>query len=108
MCHKAFPQKRVLHWTFAMFSLLASFSFKTYIFIYLLAALGPHCRALAFSSCSKWGLLFIAGCGLLIVAASPCRAQAVGAWALIVAAHGLRSCSSQVQEHRFSSCGAQT
>ena len=34
MCHKAFPQKRVLHWTFAMFSLLASFSFKTYIYLF--------------------------------------------------------------------------
>ena len=40
-------------------------------FIYLsLAALGPHCCAQAFSSCSERGLLFIVVRGLLIVVAS--------------------------------------
>ena len=40
-------------------------------FIYLfMAALGLHCCARAFSSCGKWGLLFIAVRGLLIVVAS--------------------------------------
>ena len=43
-----------------------------YLFIYLfLAALGLHCCAGAFlSSCSKWGLLFVAERGLLIAVAS--------------------------------------
>ena len=40
------------------------------LFIYLLAALGLRCRAQAFSSCSEWGLLFVAVRGLLIVVAS--------------------------------------
>ena len=35
-----------------------------------LAMLGLHCCARAFSSCSEWGLLFIAVCGLLIAVAS--------------------------------------
>ena len=39
-------------------------------FILFLAALGLCCCVWGFSSCGKWGLLFIAVCGLLIVAAS--------------------------------------
>ena len=40
------------------------------VFIYLfLAVLGLRCCAWAFSS-SEWGLLFVAVCGLLTVAAS--------------------------------------
>ena len=46
--------------------------FKKFIyFIYLLlAVLGLHCCARAFSSCSEWGLLFVAVRGLLIAVAS--------------------------------------
>ena len=45
--------------------------FKINLFIYLfLAALGLRCCAWAFSSCSEWGLLFIAVHGLLIAVAS--------------------------------------
>ena len=43
----------------------------------LLAALGLHCCAWAFSSCGKWGLLFFVVHGLLIAVAS------------LVAQHGL-------------------
>ena len=40
------------------------------LFIYLfLAALGLHCCALAFFSCSKQGQLFVAVCGVLTVVA---------------------------------------
>ena len=42
----------------------------TYLFIYLLAALGLRCCTQAFSSCGKRGLLFVAVCGLLIAVAS--------------------------------------
>ena len=35
-----------------------------------MAVLGLRCCARAFSSCGKWGLLFVAVCGLLIVVAS--------------------------------------
>ena len=45
--------------------------------ILFLAALGLHCFVHAFSSCSKWGLLFIVVHGLLIAVAS------------LVAEHGL-------------------
>ena len=41
-----------------------------YLFILFLAALGLCCCAQAFSSCSEWGLLFVAVCGLLIAVAS--------------------------------------
>ena len=42
-----------------------------YLFVCLvLAALGLHCCAQAFSSCGEWGLLFVAVHGLLIRVAS--------------------------------------
>ena len=40
------------------------------LFILLLAALGLHRSAWAFSSCGERGLLFVAVCGLLIAMAS--------------------------------------
>ena len=54
--------------------------FKNFIyFIYLfLAMLGLHCCTRAFSSCGKWGLLFVAVHRLLIAVAS------------LVAEHGLQ------------------
>ena len=52
-----------------------------------MAVLGPPLCARAFSSCSKWGPLFIAVRGPLTIAASP------------VAEHRL-------QTHRLSSCGS--
>ena len=60
------------------------FKFKLILF---LAALGLHCCARVFSSCGKWGPLFIAVCGPLTIAAS------------LVAEHRL-------QTHRLSSCGS--
>ena len=59
-----------------------------YSFIYLfLAALGLCCCARAFSSCSKWGLLFVVVHGLLIVVSS------------LVAEHGLYACRLQKLWH---------
>ena len=56
-----------------------SFNFFLNKFIYFiyLATLGLRFCARAFSSCGKWGLLFVAGCKLLITVAS------------LVAEHGL-------------------
>ena len=52
------------------------FFFKFYLFIYLfLAVLDPRFCARAFPSCGKWGPLFIAVRGPLIIAASRCGAQ---------------------------------
>ena len=51
-----------------------------------MAVLNLHFCARAFSSCGKWGPLFIAVRGPLTIAASRCRAQAL--------------------ERRLSSCGA--
>ena len=49
------------------------------LFIYVfLAALGLCCCAWAFSSCSEWGLLFVAVCRLLLIVV-----------ASLVAEHGL-------------------
>ena len=39
--------------------------------------LGLHCYTQAFSSCCKWGLLFLAVCRLLIAVASRRKAQAL-------------------------------
>ena len=50
---------------------LGEFFFKFIYLTYLFgAALGLHCYARAFSSCSEWGLLFVAVRGLLIAVAS--------------------------------------
>ena len=60
----------------------------------------------AFSSCSEQGLLVVVVCGLLIAVASHCRAWALGVRASVVAARGLRSCSTRALERTsFSSCG---
>ena len=80
--------------------------FFKFIFINLfLAVFGLCCCTGAFSSCGEWGLLFVAECGLLMVVASHCGAQALGMWASVVVACRLSSCGSQALEHRLSSCG---
>ena len=44
---------------------------ETYFSFFLfLAVLGLHCCTRLFSSCSKWGLLIVVVCGLLIAVAS--------------------------------------
>ena len=54
--------------------------------------LGLHCCAWAFSSCSKWGLLFIAVHELLSAVTSlVCGAQALCTWASVAAAQRLSS-----------------
>ena len=64
----------------------------------------------------RW--VFVAACGLSLVAASRgysllwcggfscCGAWALGAWASVVVAHRLSICGSRALEHRLSSCGA--
>ena len=69
--------------------MLFLFFFKIiYLFIYFLAVLGLRFYARAFSSCGKWGPLFIVVRGPLTIAAS------------LVAEHRLQMC-------RLSSCGSQ-
>ena len=69
---------------------------KTFhLFIYLnLTALGLHCCAWAFSSCTQWA----SHCG-----GSSC----CGAWASVDGAHGLSSYSPRALECRLSDCGTQ-
>ena len=52
------------------------------------------------------GVSLVAVRGLLIAAASRCRARALGVWASVVVARGLSSCGSRALERRLSSCGA--
>ena len=69
--------------------------------------------------------VFIAACGLSLVAASRatlhcgvqashcggfscCRTRALGAWASVAVAHRLSSCGSRALQRRLSSCGART
>ena len=62
---------RDLFFVFCFFKFYYLFIYLKILFIYLfLAALGPPCCARAFSSCSEWGLLFVAVRRLLIVVAS--------------------------------------
>ena len=81
---------------------------KFIYFIYLfLAALGLGCCVQAFSGCGERGATLRCGvqashCGGF----SCCRARALGAWASVVVARGLSSCSLWALEHKLSSCGA--
>ena len=61
-----------------------------FFFLKFLAALGLHCCVRAFSSCSEYCGAQASHCGGF----SCCRAQAPGAQASVVAAHGLSSCGS--------------
>ena len=72
-----------------MFAVLFLFFFNLCIFIYLfLAACGLSLVA------ASGGLLFIVVRGLLIVVASRCGAGALGTRASVVVARGLSSCGS--------------
>ena len=68
-------------------------SFKKYLTnIFILAALGLCCCLQAFSSCSKWGLLFscLEARRLLIAGASlVAEHELYGAWASVVVVHRL-------------------
>ena len=59
-----------------------------HLFISFLIVLSLCCYRGPFSSCGEQGLLFIAVRGLLIAVAFHCGAQALGVWALVLAAHG--------------------
>ena len=71
-------------------TLWAAFPFFNGVFliIYLVSDLGLHWEQ-ALSSCAKWGLLFVAVCGLLTVVAS------------LVAEHWLQNADSAVVVHRL-------
>ena len=63
-----------------------------------MAALGLHCCAQAFSSCSEQGLLTVVVPGFLTGVASLAAEHGVlGTWASAVAAHRLSSCGTQTQ-----------
>jgi len=61
-----------------------------------LAALDLYCCVQASSSCREWGLLFVAGHGLLIAVASRVvECGLSGARASVTEARGLSSCGAQ-------------
>ena len=64
-----------------------------------MAVLGLHFCARAFSSCGKWGPLFIAVHGPLTIVASPVVEHRLQT-------RKLSSCGSKALECRLSSCGA--
>ena len=71
------------------------FFFKFY---FILAVLDLRCCAWTFFNCGKLGLL--SSCGSPVSHCegfSCCRAQALGPWASVAAAHGLSSCDSQAK-----------
>ena len=79
------------------------FFFYFILFIYL-AALGLCCCVRAFSSCRKWGLLFVAvrGLSLVVVSGSYSSLQCAGfsSWWLLLGSVGSRRAG-------FCSCGTQ-
>ena len=86
--------------------------FFFYKFIYLfnlfLAALCLHCCAHGLSLVAASGATLRCGARASHCSGFSCYgAQAPGAWASVVAAHGLNSCGSRDLERRLSSCGAQ-
>ena len=68
----------------------------SFLYIYLVA-LGPHWCTQNFSSCSEWGLLFMAMHGRLLTFCgfSCCKAQALEAQASVAAVRGLSSCDTR-------------
>ena len=81
---------------------LAGGFFFFFFFILFSAALGLRCCAGAFLWLQLAGATLSCGvqpshCGDF----SCCRAQALGAWASVVVAHGLSSCGSQALECRL-------
>ena len=71
-------------------------------------ALCLHCGAWTFSSCSEQGLRY--SCDALASHChgfSCCRAQAVGAWALVATADGLGGCGLRALELGLGGCGLQ-
>ena len=84
-------------WTTSFFLVLKN------LFIYLFIYFGC---ARVFSSCGERGLLFVAVVASHCGGFSCCGARALGAWASVVAAHGLSNCGLRARECRLSSCGA--
>ena len=85
---------------------MESFLKNKFIIYLFLAALGLHCCTQAFSSCSEWGLLFVAVCRILIAVASLVPEHGLQACGLQELWHtGLSSCVSRALERRLSSCG---
>ena len=79
---------------FTYFYMFIIFLFKKILRIYLfLAALGLHCCAWAFCSCSERGLLFVAVHGLLTAVASLVAEHRLYSEGSVVVVHGL-SCSA--------------
>ena len=78
----------------------ADFRFCLFFFFFLkkilfLAVLGLCCFVWAFSSCSKWMLLFSVVCGFLIVELLLLQNIDLGTWdSAVVAVHRLRSCGA--------------
>ena len=76
--------------TFAVNASLTSLSLiRIYSSFFFLAALGHCCCVQAFSSCSKWGLLFVVMLRLLILVASLVASTGSRHASSVVAAHGL-------------------
>ena len=65
----------------------------------------PSLRCMDLFQLQRAGLSVVVMHWLLMIMAARCRAQAVGTWALVVAADGLSSCGLWALEHGLSSCG---
>ena len=79
-----------------------------FFFLYFFGCAGSWLLHRLFSSCRKQGLF--SSCSVWASHCSGfswCEAWALGAWASVLGAHGLTSCSSWALEHKLNSCGTQ-
>ena len=77
----------------------SDFFFKLFIYLFIFGCVGSSLLHAGFLQLGQVGA---SPCGGF----SCCGAQALGTWASVVAAHGLRSCGLRALECRLSSCGA--
>ena len=77
------------------------------IYLIYLGCIGSSLLRAGFLSLQRAGATLRRGVHASLCGGFPCcGAQALGAQASVVVAHGLSSCSLRALEHRLSSCGA--
>ena len=91
-------EQSLSHWTtrevpvIFFITFFCLFTYTLLIYLLFLAALGLCCRTQAISSCRERGLLSSFGAQASRGGGFSCGAQALGAQASVVRAHGLSSC----------------
>ena len=85
-------------------------NFFKFLFIFIFGCTGFHCFVQSFSGCSEWGLLLYCSVPASHCCGLSCHgAWALSAWASVVTAHRLSSCSRRALGHAdFSGFGTRS